>query len=144
VLAMAVAAGSFLFVPAAGQEPIARAAAPATAPAVTDAQIAAARKYARSRGPSVAFAVVESPRGRPRGLHRYVTYKSASVTKAMLMVAVMRRAGKRPLSKFERALLKPMITASDNDAASIVFRQVGGATLRAVARAAGMHRFDDR
>jgi hypothetical protein len=144
VLATAVVAGWCLSAPIAGQEPFARAAAAEPAPVITDAQIAAARKYARSRGRSVAFAVVDRPGGRPRGLRRYTTYPSASVTKAMLMVAVMRNAGARPLSKFERALLKPMITASDNDAASIVFRQVGGSGLRSVARAAGMRRFDDR
>lgn len=119
--------------------------APVGAPAVmvTDAQIVAARRYARTRRARVAFAVIDSPGGRPRGFRRYAAFQSASVSKAMLMVAVLRRAGSRRLWKSERALLLPMIAASDNDAADAVYRIVGGRGLRAVARAAGMRSFRD-
>jgi hypothetical protein len=101
----------------------------------------AARKYARSRGPGVSFAVVDSPGGRPRGLHRNASYPSASVSKAMLMVAVLRRAGDRRVTAAEQALLKPMITESDNDAAATVYRSIGAGGVRSVASAAHMQRF---
>jgi hypothetical protein len=63
------------------------------------------------------------------------TYPSASVLKAMLMVADLNRA--HP----DTALLKPMITRSDNAAASRVLGIVGTTGLRKVARRAGMTRF---
>lgn len=116
---------------------------PVQLPLVSDERIAAARDYARSRGPGVSFAVIDEPGGAPRGLHRNATYPSASVSKAMLMVAVLRSARSRPLTARERRLIKPMVTASDNDAASAVYAIVGGAGLRSVARAARMRRFED-
>jgi hypothetical protein len=60
------------------------------------------------------------------------------VTKAMLLVAVLRRAADRPLSTHERELLQPMITKSDNDAADEVYKSVGDVGLQAVATAAHM------
>ncbi len=74
-------------------------------------------------------------------MRRTAHFPSASVSKAMLLVAVLRRAGPRRLSDGERALLKPMITVSDNDAASAIYARVGGAGLRNVAKAAGMRQF---
>ena len=44
------------------------------------------------------------------------------MTKAMLMVAVLRRAATRPLTSREQRLLGPMITESDNDAGREVYR----------------------
>jgi hypothetical protein len=115
----------------------------APAPLVAGATgIAAARRFARARSGTVAFAVLDG-RGRLRGLRRTVQFPSASVSKAMLMVAVLRRARDRPLSAHERALLRPMVTASDNDAADLVYAAVGGAGLSAVAAAAGSRRFAD-
>lgn len=108
----------------------------------TAAGIAAARRYARGRAGTVAFAVLDE-RGRLRGLRRTVRFASASVVKAMLMVAVLRRAGSRPLSATQRDLLRRMITVSDNDAASAIYAVVGGAGLRSVAKAAGAKRFAD-
>jgi hypothetical protein len=104
--------------------------------------IAAARRFARTRTGTVAFAVLDG-RGRLRGLRRTVQFPSASVSKAMLMVAVLRRARDRPLSVRERALLRPMVTASDNDAADVVYAAVGGPGLSAVAAEAGSQRFAD-
>jgi hypothetical protein len=109
---------------------------------VSDARVRAARRYARSRAGHVAFAVLDSD-GRIRGWHRTHTFPSASLSKAMLLVAVLRRQGHSPLSGWQRALLDPMIRYSDNDAASAVYRQVGGTGMLAVARAAQMHRFHD-
>jgi hypothetical protein len=150
--AVALAAQSVRSVPAVTTA--AAAAQPAQAPAVggakraaapvlaTAAGIAAAVRYARTRSGTVAFAVLDE-RGRLRGLRRTVRFASASIVKAMLMVAVLRRIGSGHLGEGERDLLRRMITVSDNDAASAIYAQVGGAGLRSVARAAGAKRFVD-
>ena len=108
----------------------------------TRAGILRARRFARSRDGVVAFAVLD-PRHRPRGLRRTARFPSASVSKAMLLVAALRRAGNARLAEADRRLLRPMITASDNDAAGAVYSRVGGAGLRGVARVAGMRNFAD-
>jgi hypothetical protein len=104
------------------------------------AGIRAAQRFARSRQGVVAFAVLDQ-RNRLRGLHRTQRFYSASVVKAMMMVAVLRRAEGRRLTNFERSLLWPMITRSDNDTASAIYGQIGDGGLIAVARAAGMRKF---
>ncbi|MEN3284756.1 MAG: hypothetical protein V7607_5896 [Solirubrobacteraceae bacterium] len=116
--------------------------AAATPVLASSAGIAAAARYARARAGTVAFAVLDG-RGRLRGLRRTARFASASVVKAMLMVAVLRRAEGGHLGAGERDLLRRMITVSDNDAASAIYAQVGGAGLRSVARAAGAKRFAD-
>ena len=68
---------------------------------------------------------------------------SASVVKAMLLVAYLDRptvAG-RSLNADDRAMLSPMITESDNDAADAVDGIVGASGLDAVARRVGMTEF---
>ncbi len=112
----------------------------AAAPLTSTAAIRRARRFARSRLGSVAFTVL-APESRPRGLRRTTHFPSASVTKAMLLVAVLRGAGGGPLTDTERRLLPPMITMSDNAAADAIYALVGGAGLRKVARAAGMRQF---
>ena len=109
-------------------------------PLTTPRRIAVAQRFARKRMGQVAFAVLERDE-RPRGLHRTMRFRSASVVKAMLMVAVLRRAGRHRVSAIKRAYLHRMITVSDNDAANVLYAQVGGRGLRRVARAAGMRRF---
>jgi hypothetical protein len=116
------------------------AARPALPALTTTRAIASARRYARSRLGVVAFAVVDDA-ARVRGLRRTAGFPSASVVKAMLLVAALRAAGDRPLADGQRALLEPMVTASDNDAGFAVYAQVGSAGLMRVARAAGMRRF---
>jgi hypothetical protein len=103
--------------------------------------IKAAQRFARSRQGTVAFAVLDAKSDRVRGLNRTMRFRSASVVKAMMLVSVLRRAGKRSLTQAERALLWPMITRSDNDAASAVYAQIGNEGLYRVARAAGMKKF---
>ena len=68
---------------------------------------------------------------------------SASVLKAMLLVAYLRRPDVRgrPLHGDERALLGPMIRRSDNAAASRVCNIVGTGGLARLARRAHMRRF---
>ena len=68
-------------------------------------------------------------------------FNSASVVKAMMMVAILRRAEGRRLTDRERGLLHPMITRSDNDTASAIYVQIGDRGLNAVARVAGMRKF---
>ena len=104
------------------------------------AGIHAAQRFARSRQGTVAFAVLDQ-RQRLRGLNRTMRFNSASVVKAMMMVSVLRRAQGRRLTDRERGLLKPMVTASDNDAASAIYVQIGNDGLNRVARAAGMNKF---
>ena len=101
-----------------------------------------ARHYVRSRAGTVAFAVAR-PGGPIRGTLINRWFYSASVVKAMLALEVVREARHRALTPTERALLRPMITVSDNDAASAVYRRVGGAGLYRVAAAAHMMRFRD-
>jgi Beta-lactamase enzyme family len=99
-----------------------------------------AQRWARSRAGTVAFAVAEGRRVRGVAIHR--TYYSASVVKAMLGLAVVRAARDRALTADERALLRPMITYSDNDAATAVYGRVGSGALYAIAREAGMRNFE--
>jgi hypothetical protein len=82
-----------------------------------------------------------TPDGRLRGRNRYLPFASASLTKTMLLVAALRRAADRPLNAREQALLAPMITRSDNDAARAVYATLGDGALYAVARAARMRAF---
>jgi beta-lactamase class A len=78
-----------------------------------------------------------------RGVGVERTVPSASVVKAMLLVAYLRRPdvrGRR-LRPDERALLGPMIRRSDNAAASRVCNLVGTGGLARLARRAHMRRF---
>jgi beta-lactamase class A len=71
------------------------------------------------------------------------TYRSASVVKAMLLVAYLRRGDvrRRGLHARERALLDPMVRRSDNGAASAIHARVGLLALTALARRVGMRQF---
>jgi hypothetical protein len=101
-----------------------------------------ARRYARSRLGRVSFAFVDD-QGRVRAWAGHRTFFSASLVKAMLLVAYLRRREirHRPLSTPSRALLAPMITRSDNSAATQVRNIVGNAALARLARRAGMRWF---
>jgi hypothetical protein len=105
------------------------------------AKIKAAQRFARSRQGVVAFAVLDQRGQRIRGLRRTTRFRSASVVKAMMLVSVLRRAGRRRLTDTERARLRPMVTRSDNDTASAIYAEIGAHGLRRVARAAGMRKF---
>jgi D-alanyl-D-alanine dipeptidase len=99
-------------------------------------RIAAVRRYLRGRALS-AFALVDT-RGRLHGLAPRRRYISASVVKAMLLVAYLRLIGDRLPGAGERATLGPMITASDNDRADAIYARLGDAGLLDLARRAGM------
>jgi beta-lactamase class A len=103
--------------------------------------VRAAKRYAAHRHGSIAFAV--HTEARAFGWHERRTFPSASVLKAMLLVAYLNEHSvrHRALRNGERALLAPMIRRSDNAAASTIFVQVGTRRLRVLARRARMRRF---
>jgi Beta-lactamase enzyme family len=101
----------------------------------------AAIAYAHTRTGDIAFAV--------RTEHRFYGYRpdhvewSASVVKAMLMVAYLDEpwVAHRRLNSYDHSLLSPMITLSDNTAASEVRNIVGNGALQALAHRVGMTHF---
>jgi len=101
----------------------------------------AAREYAATRTGTISFAVRT-----PHRLYRsdaYRAYPSASVVKAMLMVAYLNHPSVRgrKLNGGDHALLDPMIRRSDNGAASRVRNFVGNGALEHLADRVGMGRF---
>ena len=106
------------------------------------ARVRQAAGYARGRLGSVSFALVDE-RGRIHGSNRGARYSSASLVKAMLLVAYLNHGGVRGrrLRAADRRLLGPMIRVSDNDAADAVYERVGVGGLARLARRAGMRRF---
>ena len=106
------------------------------------ARIRAAANYEAHRSGFTSFAVVDSE-GRLSGRHIHRTFVSASVIKAMILVAYLRKldAAHRGLSSSDRAVLYPMIHVSDNHAATVGQSRVGNARIHAVARKAGMTDF---
>jgi beta-lactamase class A len=100
-----------------------------------------ARAWAAARQGDVTFAVRTERRG--WSWNGATTFRSASLVKAMLMVAYLRRPdvrGRR-LRAGERALLDPMIRRSDNRAADAISARVGMAPLSRLARRSGMRHF---
>ena len=113
----------------------------ATSPVGWTPGVASARAYAASRAGTVAFAV-RTERG-VRGRLADMTFPSASVVKAMLLVAYLRQPAvrRRALTGAERDMLGPMVRWSSNDDASRVFVALGAARLSRFASRAGMRRF---
>ena len=72
-----------------------------------------------------------------RGYDPDNAFSSASVSKALLLAAELRRLRDdgAPLDDATRSLLESMITYSDNDAASAVYARVGDAGMTEVAAA---------
>jgi Beta-lactamase enzyme family len=105
------------------------------------AHVGEAAAYATKRAGDVSFGVRTRHGLRGVGVGRAVP--SASVVKAMLLVAYLRRpeVRARALRPGERALLGPMIRRSDNAAASQVCNVVGTEGLARLARRAHMRRF---
>lgn len=97
--------------------------------------------YARSRRGDIAFAVRTD--GRFWGYRPNHVEWSASVVKAMLMVAYLDQpsVARRALNGYDRSLLWPMITESDNNAADQVYVTVGPGALYALARRIGLASF---
>jgi beta-lactamase class A len=105
-------------------------------------RVAGARRFAKGRRGAVGFAVIDT-RGVLRTRQGSRRFPSASVVKALLLVAYLDRASvrHRALGTGEKQLLAPMIRRSDNDAASRVMSVVGVAGLRHVARRARLRNF---
>lgn len=103
--------------------------------------VRAAIEYASHRHGVIAFAV--RTRSGAWGWHRAWNFHSASVVKAMLLVAYLNEpwVRHRTLRHDELRLLGPMILWSDNDAASRVFSIVGTQGLRDVAYRSSMRYF---
>jgi beta-lactamase class A len=101
----------------------------------------AAKGYAESRLGEVSFAV--RTEGHLYGVDTRRTVPSASVLKAMLLVAYLRRPDvrDRSLRKADRDLLAPMIRWSDNVAATRVRDVVGDDDLVRLAQRVGMRAF---
>lgn len=101
----------------------------------------AAAAWAAQRQGQVSFAVRTDRRLWGRDARRDVP--CASVLKAMLLVAYLRRPNvrDRPLRAADRRLLVPMVRWSDNATASTVRTIVGDRGLMALARRVGMRRF---
>ena len=115
--------------------------APAEAPPGWVPDVAEAAAFAATRAGAVSFSV-RTP------LQAWELFgdrqePSASVVKAMLLTAYLRRpsVSTRPLTRTEKRLLRPMIRSSDNIAATRVRDRIGNAALEQLARDAGMTRF---
>jgi beta-lactamase class A len=113
-------------------------AAPASAQG-WEPDVAGATAWAAQRQGTVTFAVRTHDRLYGHGLDRQ--FPMASVLKAMLMTAYLRRVGDRPLDDGDRALLRPMIRRSDNVTATHIRNLIGNGALVRLARRAGMTRF---
>lgn len=121
----------------------------AAAPAAADgasypnrAQMDSVREYLKQRGGVVGVAVVDSD-GRLRGIHGRRRFVTASVIKAMLLVAYLRKVDHqgRRWTAYERSRLRPMIRISSNAAATWAYSRVGDVLLRRLARRAEMSQF---
>jgi hypothetical protein len=104
------------------------------------AHVGRAVEYASSRRGEIAFAVID-PGGRMRGLDRNAVFPSASVIKAMFLVAYLYKARDRHLTRSEKDTLSPMIRRSDNAAASRIANALGPRPIVRLARRAGMRHF---
>ena len=113
-----------------------------TAPFPAPVQIAAAERFLATRAGRTALAVVDT-HGRLSGVRIDEPFVSASVVKAMLLVAYLQRLARihGALDAGSRALLYPMIHVSDNGAASAVLAIVGDGALLSLAHQAHMTDF---
>jgi hypothetical protein len=107
-----------------------------------DANVSRARAYAETRAGVESF-VLRDERGVRHGWRGRRIVHSASVLKAMLLVAYLRRPSvrHRALTGSDRALLRPMIRWSDNGTASRIVSMLGAGPLSDLAARAGMDHF---
>jgi Beta-lactamase enzyme family len=102
-------------------------------------------RYLQTRSGVESFAFIDD-RGRLFQHRAWVRAPSASLLKAMLLVAYLNRSSvrTRALTDSDRRLLGPMIRWSDNATAGSVLNIVGAAGLNRVARRADMRHFQLR
>jgi len=92
-------------------------------------------------GQPVGFALVDDA-GRVLGsVSPNETNRSASITKAMILIALTQDARARALSAEDQELATAMIRRSDNEAANTLFARLGAESINAVARRAEMTNF---
>lgn len=105
-------------------------------------EVIKARNFAARRAGNVSFAVVDTT-GALSCYRCRVPYHSASVVKAMLLVAYLNRlAGEhKELTRDHDAYLNSMIRVSDNEAATAIYADVGDRRLYALADQADMTDF---
>lgn len=115
---------------------------PALPPYPWSERAASAEEYASKRSGRVDWAVV-APDGRVRGSGIHARHRSASVVKAMLLVAYLNHGDvpRRGLRGADKALLRPMILRSDNRSATSVRDIVGNGSLERLARRVRMRDF---
>jgi beta-lactamase class A len=106
------------------------------------AAIAAASRFATTRGGEVAFAALGDD-GELRGRSVRRTFSAASTVKAMLLAAELQRLEREGLALDDETagLLEAMITISDNEAADAIYARSGDPGMLAVARQAEMADF---
>lgn len=104
-----------------------------------DKRVKAAKRVASKRQGSVSFSVRGGGEKRSHGGRE--TYKSASVVKAMLLAAYLRRYDDRDLTKRERRRLRMMTRRSDNETATWARDEVGNEGLERLADRVGMRCF---
>ncbi len=104
--------------------------------------LAAAVKWAHTRGTIVSFAVAD-PAGEVVGFDTDRPFRAASLTKAMILVAHLRRAEaeNEPPDTNDLRKLGYMIRVSDNSSANDIYERTGDAALRVLALDAGMTTF---
>jgi len=104
--------------------------------------IAKARQYAKTRHAGSISFQVKTAQG-AWGWRARHTQPSASVLKAMLLVAYLRKSNvrHRALTASEKSVLTPMIRRSSNSAANTALGWVGTSGLRRLAHTAHMHHF---
>jgi Beta-lactamase enzyme family len=115
--------------------------AAADPPADWSPDVSAARAYLRDRAGDASFHVrTESDRW---GLDPDRAFASASVVKAMMLIAYLQRPDvrRRSLRAADHRMLDPMIRHSSNPAANRVYGIVGAEGLLSVAEQAGMKHF---
>jgi hypothetical protein len=105
-----------------------------SAEALHDARVYAKQREAPAR---ISWAVIDT-RGRLFTRNGTRHHRSASQTKAMLLVGYLRGLGRRPVPPAIHRVLAPMIQVSGNKAADQIFPLVGDAGLAGVGRAARM------
>jgi hypothetical protein len=102
-------------------------------------------RFARRSPGIVSVAVIDSV-GRLRELQGRRPFVSASVSKAFMLAAYLRRldAAGASLDSGAAATLRSMITVSDNNAADAIYSSLGDEPIEAAARAAGADTVDVR
>ena len=104
--------------------------------------LAAARRFAASREGEISFALLGAGR-RITGVRTQEQYESASLVKAMILVAYLRQLAEedREPSDLELTRMGDMIRVSDNFSASELYEQLDPGALDELAAEAGMRSF---